>query len=215
MAAVLLDINDLYCERDDRVLFEHLSFKLKQGQILQLVGKNGSGKTSLLRILCGLYSSYEGSVSFLGEEITASRDAYNSALLYIGHNVSVKNGLTARENLTWYAKIQPQLDEKLIDQALAKVGLKTYEEVICQNLSAGQKRRVNLARLFMLDETSFDKTLWILDEPFTAIDGEGVHNLEQQMSHYVANGGTVLITTHQELQMKENLQQLNLDEWGT
>ncbi|MFT5708532.1 MAG: heme exporter protein A, partial [Oceanospirillaceae bacterium] len=126
-----------------------------------------------------------------------------------------KTGLTARENLTWYAKIQPQLNENLIDQALAKVGLKGYEEVVCQNLSAGQKRRVNLARLFMLNETSFDKTLWILDEPFTAIDVEGVHNLEQQISYYVNHGGAVLITTHQELQIKENLEQLNLDEWGT
>lgn len=215
MAALLLDITDLYCERDDRVLFENLSFTLNSGQILQLVGKNGSGKTSLLRILCGLYHSYEGSVKFLEQEIVEDRENYHSSLIYIGHHVSVKAGLTAQENLCWYAKIHPQLDAQKIESALASVGLAGYEDVICQNLSAGQKRRVNLARLFMLPASEFAGSLWILDEPFTAIDVEGVAELEGKILEYSRAGGAVILTTHQALQISENVSQLNLDNWGT
>ena len=215
MAALLLNITDLYCERDDRVLFENLSFTLNSGQILQLVGKNGSGKTSLLRILCGLYHAYEGSVEFLDQEIDEDRESFHRSLTYIGHHVSVKAGLTTQENLRWYAKIHPQLDVQKIESALASVGLAGYEDVICQNLSAGQKRRVNLARLFMLPSTAFANSLWILDEPFTAIDVQGVAELENKILEYSRAGGAVILTTHQALQISENVSQLNLDNWGT
>jgi heme exporter protein A len=215
VAALLLEIKDLFCERDDRVLFENLSFSIEQGQILQLVGKNGSGKTSLLRILTGLYQGFEGRVEYLGTEISQVREQYNSVLIYIGHNISVKLGLSARENLTWYAKVQPQLDDSLIDYALAQVGLAGFEDVLCQNLSAGQKRRVNLARLFMLPSEKFAQTLWILDEPFTAIDVDGVQNLEQKIVNYAQSGGAVILTTHQALHFEQGLVQLNLDNWGT
>lgn len=215
MAAELIEINDLYCERDDRILFEDLSFTLEKGQILQLVGRNGSGKTSLLRILCGLYHAYEGSVKFLNQEISKDRESFHNSLVYIGHHVSVKAGLTAQENLRWYAKIHPQLDPLKIESALASVGLAGYEDVICQNLSAGQKRRVNLARLFMLPREQFANSIWILDEPFTAIDVQGVTELEAKILEYSRAGGAVILTTHQALQISENVSQLNLDDWGT
>lgn len=215
MSSLLLEVKDLFCERDDRVLFENLSFQLEQGQVLQLVGKNGSGKTSLLRILTGLYQGFEGRVEYFGDALDEVREHYHSMLLYVGHNVSVKLGLTARENLIWYAKIQPQLDEHLIDIALVNVGLDGFEDVYCQNLSAGQKRRVNLARLYMLPSEKYPQSLWILDEPFTAIDVEGVRNIEQKILCYVAGGGSVILATHQPLHFKEPLTQLNLDRWGT
>jgi len=214
VAPVLLKVSDLFCERDERTLFENLSLELASGQILHIKGKNGSGKTSLLRILCGLYQGYEGSVEFLGESIANDRDAFNRSLLYIGHSVSVKQALTARENLTWYAKIQPQLDVQLIEQALSDVGLLGYEDVQCHQLSAGQKRRVNLARLFMFNDADIAHSVWILDEPFTAIDVDGVQKLEQQIVKYVKHGGAVILTTHQNLDI-ETLEQLNLDNWGT
>ncbi|EPJ46684.1 MAG: cytochrome c biogenesis protein CcmA [Osedax symbiont Rs1] len=211
----LLNITELYCERDDRILFENLSFQLEQGQIIHLIGKNGSGKTSLLRILAGLYQGYEGQVEYLGQTLAEVRAAYNRALLYVGHNLSVKSGLSARENLTWYTKIQPQLDADLIDSALKKVGLQYFADVECQNLSAGQKRRVNLARLFMLPAANFANTVWILDEPFTAIDIEGVANIEEHIASYVSGGGAVILTTHQPLQMNAAVSKICLDNLGT
>lgn len=214
MAKELLKIRELYCERDERILFESLSFELSKGQILHVKGKNGSGKTSLLRILCGLYQDFEGEVEFLGEPIDEDRESYNQSLLYIGHHVSVKQALTARENLSWYAKIQPQLDVTLIDTALAAVGLSGYEDVQCQQMSAGQKRRVNLARLFMFAQKHYEGSIWILDEPLTAIDVDGVQKLEHKIIEYVEQGGAVILTTHQTLDIK-TIEVLNLDAWGT
>jgi len=207
---VLLKVDELYCERDERILVENLSFQLIKGQILHIKGKNGSGKTSLLRVLCGLYQGFEGQVDFLGEPIDEAREAYNQSMLFIGHHVSVKQALTARENLSWYAKIQPQLDVDLIDDALAAVGMAGYEDVQCQQMSAGQKRRVNLARLFMFAPKNYADSVWILDEPFTAIDVDGVQKLEQKIVEYVEQGGAVILTTHQTLGIK-NLDVLNLD----
>lgn len=210
MTALLLEIKDLFCERDDRTLFENLSFKLFSGSVLQVKGKNGSGKTSLLRILCGLYQGYEGQVKFFGHDLADDRERLHQSLTFIGHKVSVKQALTARENLSWYANIQPQLDANLIHSALVAVGLDDYADVLCQNMSAGQKRRVNLARLFMLPDANFEHSLWVLDEPFTAIDVEGVAKLEQRILYYVENGGSVVLTTHQTLRIK-TVELLNLD----
>ena len=215
VAALLLEVKDLYCERDDKVLFENLSFQLQQGQILHLGGSNGSGKTSLLRILCGLYHDFEGQIEYFGQRLADELENYHSSLLYFGHQVSVKLGLTALENLTWYARIPPQLDPSLISKALSEVGLEGYEQVLCQNLSAGQRRRVNLARLYMLKSSAIDNSLWILDEPFTAIDKQGVQELEQHISAFAASGGTVILTTHQQLALSSKIQRLNLDDWGT
>ena len=215
MAALLLKVNELFCERDERILFENLNFDLHAGKILHVKGKNGSGKTSLLRILCGLYQENEGQIDFLEENVQEVRDLYNQSLLFIGHHVSVKQALTPRENLNWYAKIHPQLDASLIESALSSVGLQNYEDVLCQNLSAGQKRRVNLARLFMFAKERFTNSLWILDEPFTAIDVDGVEKLERRILYYIENGGSVILTTHQPLQIGAVVEQLNLDDWGT
>jgi heme exporter protein A len=215
VTASLLAITDLYCERDDRVLFENLSLQLNQGQIVHLVGKNGSGKTSLLRILSGLYHSYEGSVKYLGQDISHVRNEYNKALLYIAHNVSVKGALTVRENLDWYSKIQPQLDSDMIQDAITSVGLNDFDDVLCHHLSAGQKRRVNLARLYMLPVSAFENSLWILDEPYTAIDVEGVASLENHLQGYVSEGGAVILTTHQFMHRTEAVVKINLDELGT
>jgi len=215
VAALLLEVEDLFCERDDKVLFENLSFQLQHGHILHLGGSNGSGKTSLLRILCGLYHDFEGQIKYSGQQLADELESYHSSLLYFGHQVSVKLGLTALENLTWYARIQPQLDSALISIALNEVGLAGYEQVLCQNLSAGQRRRVNLARLYMQKSSAIGHSLWILDEPFTAIDKQGVEALEQHISAFAASGGTVILTTHQQLALNSQIQRLNLDDWGT
>lgn len=212
MPTPLLEISDLYCERDERILFDSLNFEIQQGEVIHLTGRNGSGKTSLLRIVCGLYQGYEGQVRYKGQLLAQAREEFNSSLLYLGHNVSVKQGLTVTENLRWYAKIQPQLDEALIDFAIAQVGLKSYADVYCRNLSAGQKRRVNLARLYMYKANQYEQSIWVLDEPFTAIDVDGVASLEKKILEYVQAGGTVVLTTHQLLQIKERVRCINLDD---
>lgn len=215
MAAPLLQVCDLYCERDERVLFEGLNFQLNAQEILHVCGRNGSGKSSLLRILSGLYQGFEGEVLFNGESLSRVRDAYNASLLYFGHNLAIKSELTAEENLRWYASIQPQLDPARISQALFEVGLQGYEDVLCSNLSAGQKRRVNLARLYLYSKEDITRSIWILDEPFTAIDKDGVSQLERHIETFVSSGGAVLITTHQDMTINQQVSTLNLDSWGT
>jgi heme exporter protein A len=203
----LLKVVDLFCERDERVLFDGLSFELTEGQLIQIEGANGSGKTTLLRILSGLSSHYEGDIYWRSEMIQSVKHSFLSALLYFGHQPGVKGMLTPVENLRWYAAIHPSLDEGSIHSALEAVGLKGFEDVPCHSLSAGQNRRVSLARLYMNRAQ-----LWILDEPFTAIDKRGVAAKEALLADHVAQGGSVILTTHHDLSACGPVTKLNLDE---
>lgn len=191
---VLLATQSLCCERDDRLLVDHLSFELSTGEICQLEGPNGSGKTSLLRVLCGLSSRYYGDIYWRGEPISRCRYDYLSGMLYLGHQPGNKSQLSPRENLRWHAGVRAIDSDSHIDSALAKVGLYGFEDSPCYSLSAGQQRRVALARLFLTHTP-----LWVLDEPFTAIDKAGVRELEGWIEEHAAKGGAVLLTTHHEL----------------
>ncbi|OMH30063.1 cytochrome c biogenesis heme-transporting ATPase CcmA [Motiliproteus sp. MSK22-1] len=216
MSRPLLDVKDLFCERDDRVLFENLSFSVSRGEVLQIEGPNGSGKTTLLRILSGLSKAFEGELIWNGQALADVRDDFLEALLYFGHLPGVKATLTPEENLRWYAALHPQTDsitERIFD-ALSNVGLYGYEDVPCHSLSAGQNRRVSLARLYLSRAP-----LWILDEPFTAIDKRGVAAIEALVETHSQNGGSVILTTHHDLAIK-GLRQVHLGgenstEWGT
>lgn len=207
MADPLLQVVDLFCERDDRVLFEHLSFNVFPGEILQVEGQNGSGKTTLLRILSGLSRHYEGDILWRGTSVTDSADVFRRELLYFGHQAGVKAVLTPEENLAWYAALDSGIDLKQIPKALHAVGLKGFEDVPCHMLSAGQNRRVSLARLYISRAP-----LWILDEPFTAIDKKGVATKEALLLEHASRGGTVLLTTHHELDLSRHVRRINLDE---
>lgn len=202
----LLKVNQLYCERDDRVLFSQLCFSLSAGEIVQIEGQNGSGKTTLLRILCGLMRNYEGEIFWRGEPVERVRDQFCRDLLYFGHQAGVKAVLTPEENLRWYAALQPGIAADEIESALAKVGLRGYEDVPCHSLSAGQNRRVSLARLYLSRAP-----LWILDEPFTAIDRQGVAAKEQLLLEHAKRGGSVILTTHHELGIEGPVRKINLD----
>lgn len=192
----VLTVSDLFLTRGGRDLFTGLSFELERGQLVQLTGANGAGKTSLLRILAGLSRyGFEGSVHT------------RVPLLYLGHQAGVKGLLSPRENLAWHAGGQGQYSTAEIDRALGQVGLFGYENVPSHNLSAGQHRRVNLARLYLCDSP-----LWILDEPFTAIDRDGVARLEALMVDHVQAGGTVLLTSHQALSVQHPVQALSLEQ---
>jgi len=204
----MLEVKNLYCERDERVLFDKLCFKVETGEVLQIEGQNGSGKTTLLRILCGLSDAFEGQLFWQGEDLDEVREAYYQAMLYVGHLAGVKGSLTPEENLDWMRKLAPHLNKLTLYQALKKVGLYGFEDVPCYTLSAGQQRRVGLARLYLSSAP-----LWILDEPFTALDKKGVAEKEALISEHVHTGGTVILTTHHALKIpNKSVRKINLDE---
>jgi heme exporter protein A len=192
----LLAVYDLCLERGGRELFRNLAFSVLPGQLLQVDGPNGAGKTSLLRILAGL-SRY----GFTG------RVERSAPPLYLGHQPAVKSLLTPRENLAWHVAGEAAYDSRQIEGALAKVGLYGYEDVPSHALSAGQHRRVNLARLYLSA-----RPLWLLDEPFTAIDRGGVAELEALLVAHVERGGAVVMTSHQLLRVDYRVQMLSLTE---
>lgn len=199
---------DLSCRRDERCLFEHLNLVIEPAQIYQIEGPNGSGKTTLLRVLCGLSTQYSGHLLWCGEPMVAVKAHYLSQLLYIGHSTGVKIALTPRENLQWYLGIngiKTACLNQTIEQALHRVGLYGYEDTPCYTLSAGQQRRVGLARLF-LNEAK----LWVLDEPFTAIDKHGVAELETWLADFADQGGSVVLTTHHTLSIERPIHRIVL-----
>jgi len=193
MTNPLLQGIDLSCIRDDRVLFADLSFELGAGQVLLLEGKNGSGKTSLLRILCGFREPDEGCVRWCGAGINDSQ--YHADMAYIGHLDGIKKELTVLENLS-VALALGQAGSYAIADALARVQLAGYDDVPVQALSAGQKRRLSLARLLVTQNR-----LWILDEPFTSLDKQGIKLSETLMTEHCQRCGLVVLTSHHDLNL--------------
>lgn len=187
-----LSIHDLACVRDDRILFEGLNFSLEKGQLLHINGHNGSGKTSLLRILCGLSLAESGEIYWQGDPIDNQYDSYLNELNYIGHHPGIKADLSALENLQTARAMssQPLLNIDL-DEVLDTVGLYGFEDIPARQLSAGQKRRVALARLWVSSAK-----LWILDEPFTALDKKGIKMVEDKLLEHADNGGIAILTSH-------------------
>ncbi|PBI80039.1 cytochrome c biogenesis heme-transporting ATPase CcmA [Rahnella victoriana] len=186
---------NLSCVRDERTLFSGLSFTIEPGEMVQIEGRNGAGKTSLLRILAGLSSPDAGEVRWQGVSTRRQRDIFHQQLLYLGHQPGVKSVLTAFENLAFCQSVTGKTNADAIYQALENVGLLGYEDVTVAQMSAGQQRRVALARLWLSEAP-----LWILDEPLTAIDKQGVATLIALFEQHAQQGGMVLLTTHQDLQ---------------
>lgn len=187
----MLEIITLSCVRDERTLFHRLSFSVKAGDIVQIEGPNGAGKTSLLRLLAGLSRAEQGEICWHDRPIQQQRERWHASMLYLGHHPGVKAVLSPLENLRFY---HPDCDDVQIFAALESVDLLGYEEVPVAQLSAGQQRRVALARLWLSRAT-----LWILDEPLTAIDKTGIEKLMMKFAQHADNGGAVILTTHQDL----------------
>jgi heme exporter protein A len=199
-----LTANNLSCSRDERLLFSGLNFELLPGQLLLLEGSNGSGKTSLLRILCGFRDADEGELLWRGELIDDSD--YFSEMAYVGHADGSKRELSVAENLRFALAINSP-GHYSIDQALQKVQLSGFDDNPVQTLSAGQKRRLSLARLLITHNA-----LWILDEPFTSLDKRGVELIENLMIDHTKQGGMVILTSHQDLSLEHlDLQRIHLD----
>lgn len=191
----MLEAAHLTCQRGERTLFTNLSFTLGAGELLQIAGPNGSGKTSLLKLLCGLSPPFAGEIRWLGAP--ARGEDFRRQLFYLGHQHAVKEELSALENLQISAELA---DEALSDvdalDALDRMGLAGREHLPAKVLSQGQKRRVALARLLVSKAP-----LWILDEPLTALDTAAVDLIQARLAAHLANQGSVVLTTHQALQV--------------
>lgn len=197
MSEPLLQAVDLECERDERLLFQNLSFSIVPGTLTRVEGPNGSGKTTLLRILAGLNDAWSGDILWCGQPRGHDRESFHRNTLYLGHRPGIKPLLTPMENLRALMAGRRPVNDEVLAQALAGTGLAGYEHVPCRNLSAGQQRRVALARLLIADEP-----LWLLDEVFTAIDADGVQAIETLLKQRAAEGGAILVTTHHDLQVE-------------
>jgi len=191
----MLTATDLACVRGDRRLFAGLGFTLESGGRLHVTGANGSGKTSLLRILCGLSPAEAGEIRWQGETIADLGDEYRKTVLYLGHHNALKEELTALENLrTTAALAGVAVADAQGVELLERVGLAGREELPVRFLSQGQKRRVALARLLWSPAS-----LWILDEPFVALDSAAVTWLAEIVSGHLRGGGMAVLTSHQEV----------------
>jgi heme exporter protein A len=200
-----IEARGVSCERDQRLLLDDVNCAVGPGEVLQIAGANGSGKTTLLRILVGISTAYDGQVLWCGQPIAAAAGQYLSQLLYLGHNPGVTLTLSALENLRWYFQLNQTVTDQRMREALAALGLDGYEDVPAYRMSAGQQRRIALARLLISDAP-----LWILDEPFTAIDRGGVQELEQLICRHARQGGAVILTTHHALNLDVPFDRLEL-----
>ena len=191
----MLEVTKLECRRGDRRLFSGLDFRLDTGTLLHVRGRNGSGKTTLLRALCGLFTPDAGEIRWRGESIRDLGDDYRRDLLYFGHLNGIKGDLTGVENLAISATLDgDRVAESDIWSALGRIGLAGFEDLPTRMLSQGQKKRVALARLILSKAP-----LWVLDEPFTALDVQAVALLQGLIAGHVATGGLAVLTTHQEV----------------
>ena len=189
----MLDASRLACSRGGRVLFKDLSLTVSPGAWLQVTGTNGAGKTTLLRTLVGLSATDEGEVRWGGLPIRANAEAFRHGLLYVGHHAAVKDELTPLENLRHGNQLDGHpFSEPRAHEALARMGLRGRGSLLTRFLSAGQKRRVLLARLL-----TRPAKLWVLDEPFTALDNDAVHLVSGFIRAHLASGGMAVVTSHQ------------------
>lgn len=194
-----LQASRLACTRGKRQLFAGIGFELQPGDALQVAGVNGSGKTSLLRLLAGLSPPDDGEVRWNGCDIRRRRDEFCRSLVYLGHAGGVKDDLLAWENLAVAATLagHPVDRDDALD-ALDMVGLGRAAWLPARALSQGQRKRVALARL----ELEIAAPLWILDEPFTALDATAIDSLRQTLDRHLAHGGMLVYTTHQPVELR-------------
>lgn len=193
----MLEVINLTCVRGTRRLFKDLNFSAGEGELVELRGPNGSGKTSLLRILCGLATPAAGEVRWDGRSIRSLGEEYSASVAYLGHQNAVKDELTALENLRISSAVSGQsLDKKRAQEILERVGLTQQQNLPARVLSAGQRRRLGMTRL--LTSTA---RLWILDEVLTSLDDRAMNLSREFITNHLEQNGTAIVATHQDLNL--------------
>lgn len=188
-----LEVRDLVLERGERELFHGLAFELGSGELLQLAGRNGSGKTSLLRVLCGLSRPLQGEVLWNGQPLSAQEEGPAAHLAYLAHLNASKEELNAEENIRLSLALQGRkIGREEAWEMLGQLDLRGFEDLPVKFLSQGQKRRVALAKLLLSE-----RPLWIMDEPFAALDVQVIQVLKAYMEDQLKRGGMIVLTTHQ------------------
>jgi heme exporter protein A len=204
----VLSVTNLSVVKRDRLLFENLNFAVEQGSLLYVKGQNGAGKTSMLRVLAGLVAADSGDVFFQQQNILDCRENYHQNLVYFGHKLGINLTLSAVENLQYWCKQhQVAISVETIFSTLVHLNLVGLEDIPVANLSAGQQRRVALARFWFKQ----DAKIWILDEPFTALDTQGIELLSKQITKFLSGGGSVVMTSHQALRLDYPTDELTLE----
>ncbi len=189
----VISANNLSCVRGDNLLFEGVSFDVSEGQCLHVTGPNGCGKTSLLRLISGINQTETGCIKWQGAN-TNDNSLFLSECAYIAHKEGLKNELTAIENLRYYQQLDGINDELALDDTLAKLKILKCADLLAQQLSFGQRRRLSFARLLIAEFS-----LWVLDEPFTGIDTDGRELMESLCVNHLKSGGLIIMTHHQTL----------------
>ena len=197
-----LKVINLSCQKGYNLLFENLSFEINSGEVLKISGPNGSGKTSLLRLLAGLSSFDSGSINY--DAFPLNSEKYNLDFLYLGHLAALSPELSCIENLKYSSLLGNNKLEIDFSSALKKAGLEKFENELVGTLSAGQKKRIALSLLFVTQSK-----IWLLDEPFSALDSKAINIFEQRIEEHCKIGGMCILTTHQECNIN-NLKEISL-----
>jgi len=197
-----LKVTNLSCQKGYNRLFENLSFEINSGEVLKISGPNGSGKTSLLRLIAGLSFFDSGTIDY--DALNLNSEEYNLDFLYLGHLTALSQQLSCIENLKYNSLLGNNKLELDFSSALKKVGLEKFENELVGTLSAGQKKRIALSLLFVTQSK-----VWLLDEPFSALDSKAIKIIEQRIEEHCNSGGICILTTHQECNIK-NLKEISL-----
>jgi len=202
----VLEARAINAWRGDRHILRDVSFVVRAGEFLKITGPNGVGKTTLLRVVCGLLPAESGEIDWCGRPVRGVADEFHAQLGYLGHPNSLKADLTARENLRFLAGLRQELTDQDIDAALERCGILSRGDLPARSLSAGQRRRLALARLLLAEAS-----LWVLDEPITNLDTAGIALVEELIQDHVRRGGLALAAAHQRLlDQSPNLRRLEL-----
>ena len=193
-----LEALDVSYQIQFKPIFNNINFSLGEGELLHIIGANGSGKTSLLRLIAGLVQATTGKILWAKTAIDRCARTYREQFIYIGHTLGINDDLTPREHLRISRELQAQPSSMPIDEILKRVALYEQGDLLSKQLSAGQKQRLALAKLLLTKAP-----IWILDEPLSALDQSGRHFLVELITRHVSNGGRVIMTSHQEVNMPE------------